>query len=77
MHFRLLFDAYALIQIHFFFAISNFFIGALQLLGRKGTIPHKVLGRLWITMMFIICITFFCIKELMPGGIFWGYSLIH
>jgi uncharacterized membrane protein len=70
MYFRLLFDAYALIQMHFFFAISDFFIGALQLLGRKETIPYKVLDRLWVAMMFIICITFFCIKELMPCGIF-------
>ena len=27
--------------------------------------------------MFIICLTSFWIKEVMPNGIFWGYSPIH
>jgi uncharacterized membrane protein len=52
-------------------------IGALQLLGRKGTTPHKVLGRLWVAMMLIICVTSFWIKGLMPSDVFWGYSPIH
>ena len=77
MNFSLLFDTSAFIQIHFFFAISAFLIGALQLLGRKGTTPHKVLGRLWVAMMLIICVTSFWIKGLMPSDIFWGYSPIH
>jgi len=52
-------------------------IGALQLLGRKGTTPHKVLGRLWVAMMLIICVTSFWIKGLMPSDVFWGYSPFH
>ncbi len=77
MNFRLLFDTPAYIQIHFFFAISAFLIGACQLLRKKGTALHKVMGRLWVAMMFIICVTSFWIKELMPSGVFWGYSPIH
>jgi uncharacterized membrane protein len=77
MNFSLLFDASVCVQIHFFFAISAFLIGALQLLSKKGTTQHKMLGRLWVAMMLIICLTSFGIKELMPSGIFWGYSPIH
>ena len=77
MNLGLLFDISVVIQIHFFFAISAFVIGALQLLWKKGTNFHKVMGRLWVAMMLIICVTSFWIKELMPNGIFLGYSPIH
>jgi uncharacterized membrane protein len=77
VNFSLLFDSSAFIQIHFLFAISAFLIGALQLIGRKGTTTHKVLGRLWVAMMLIICVTSFWIKEVMSNSFFWGYSPIH
>jgi uncharacterized membrane protein len=77
MNFSLLFDTFSFIQIHFFFAISAFLVGAFQLFGRKGTDQHRVLGRLWVAMMTIICVTSFWIRELMPNGVFWGYSPIH
>lgn len=77
MNISLLFDTSAFIQIHLFFAMCAFLIGALQLLGKKGTTQHKVLGRLWVVMMLIICLTSFWIKRLMPNGFFWGYSPIH
>jgi uncharacterized membrane protein len=77
MDFHLLFDSSLFIQAHFYFAIAAFLIGAFQLLRKKGTTPHKILGRIWVVMMFIICLTSFWIKEVMPNGIFWGYSPIH
>jgi uncharacterized membrane protein len=77
MNFSFLFNTSPFIQLHFFFAISAFLIGAIQLLGQKGTAAHTVLGRLWVVMMSIICVTSFWIKGLMPSGMFWGYSPIH
>ncbi len=77
MNVALIFDKSAFVQIHLYFAITAFFIGALQLIGTKGTTAHKTLGRLWVMMMLIICLTSFWIKGLMPNSIFWGYSPIH
>jgi uncharacterized membrane protein len=77
MNLRLLLDVPVVTQLHFLFAITAVLIGASQLLGKKGTSAHKVWGRLWVVMMLIICLTSFWIKELMPNGIFWGYSPIH
>jgi len=77
MDFSFLFDSTYFIQLHFISAICAFLIGGFQLLGKKGTALHTVLGRLWVAMMLIICLTSFWIKELMPKGIFWGYSPIH
>ena len=77
MDFHLLFDSSLFIQAHFYFAIAAFLTGAFQLLRKKGTTSHKILGKIWVVMMFIICLTSFWIKEVMPNGIFWGYSPIH
>jgi uncharacterized membrane protein len=77
MNFSLLLNTSPYIQIHFYAAIVAFLIGAFQLLTRKGTALHKVLGRLWVLTMSIICVSSFWIKELMPNGILFGYSPIH
>jgi uncharacterized membrane protein len=77
MNFALIFDKSIFVQLHLYFAIAAFFIGALQFGGRKGTPAHKILGRSWVMTMFIICLTSFWIKGLMPNSIFWGYSPIH
>ncbi len=77
MNLNLLFVAPPFTQIHLLFAIFAFLIGGFQLLAKKGTTSHKILGRLWVMMMLIICVTSFWIKEIMPNGIFAGYSPIH
>lgn len=77
MHYSLLLNASLPIQLHFIVALAAFFIGAYQLIKTKGTNTHKWLGRIWVGMMLIICITSFSIKELMADGIFFGYSPIH
>jgi len=77
VNFSLLFGTSAYIQSHFVFAVSALLIGAVQLIGKKGTVQHKLLGRIWVVMMLIICFTSFWIKEVMPNGRFGGYSPIH
>jgi uncharacterized membrane protein len=54
-----------------------FGLGGLQLVSTKGTRTHRLLGYIWIVAMIIICVTSFRIKEVMPTGMFGGYSPIH
>ena len=67
----------AFIQIHLLFALAALLVGAAQLAFGKGTPQHRLLGRLWVAMIAVICVTSFWIKELMPTGAFGGYSPIH
>ena len=77
MNFSVFLHAASSVQIHALFAVSALLIGFLQLSNKKGTTQHKVLGRVWVAMMAIICLTSFWIRTLMPNGMFWGYSPIH
>ena len=54
-----------------------FGLGGLQLVCTKGTRTHKMLGYIWVSAMVVICVTSFSIKEVMPTGMFGGYSPIH
>jgi len=77
MDFSLLFGASAIVQTHLLFAVGAFLIGGIQLLLKKGTSLHKVLGRLWVVVMLIVSLTSFWIKKPMSSGIFLGFSVIH
>jgi uncharacterized membrane protein len=73
----LLLNASPFIKVHLVMAVMAFFLGAWQLFGRKGTALHKTLGKAWVAMMFIVSLSSFWIKELMPGSVAWGFSPIH
>jgi uncharacterized membrane protein len=77
MNLSLLSQANLFIQIHLGFAVGALVVGTIQLLNKKGTIQHQILGRVWVVMIAIICLTSFWIKRLMPNDFFWGYSPIH
>ncbi len=77
MNWQLLVQTSLAIQIHLIVAIMAFFIGAVQLLLKKGTIYHKIIGRFWVAFIVIICLSSFWIKELIPNSYFYGYSPIH
>ncbi|MFM2422242.1 MAG: hypothetical protein RL291_772 [Pseudomonadota bacterium] len=62
------------IRIHAFAAMAAFGIGLWQLLGRKGTVPHRVLGWLWVGLMAIVALSSFWISELKSWG---PFSAIH
>lgn len=74
---ELLYDVSLSIIIHISAAIIAVALGLIQLLGKKGTTSHRILGRVWVIAMAIICISSFGIKDLMPTGAFGGYSPIH
>jgi uncharacterized membrane protein len=62
------------IQIHAFAAMAAFALGVVQLSAPKGTLPHRTLGWIWVTLMVIVSVTAFFIHEIR----LWGpWSPIH
>jgi hypothetical protein len=47
------------IQVHAFAAMSAFALGLVQLSAPKGTLPHRMLGGIWVAIMFIVAISSF------------------
>jgi uncharacterized membrane protein len=62
------------IQFHAFAAMAAFTLGAVQLAAPKGTLPHRVIGSVWVLLMAIVCISAFFIHELRVWG---PWSPIH
>ena len=71
--FALVADAGLAIQIHLACAVAAFVIGAILLLGAKGTLSHRTLGWIWAGAMGATAISSFFIHSIRPGGL----SLIH
>lgn len=62
------------IQIHAFSAIAALFTGAIILWRKKGTALHKLLGRTWALLMFIVATSSWFINEIQLIG---PFSPIH
>jgi Predicted membrane protein (DUF2306) len=56
------------IQVHAFAAMSAFVLGAVQLAAPKGTLPHRTVGWIWISLMLVVSISAFFIHELRLWG---------
>ncbi len=69
-----LLDATPAIQIHAFAAMSAFALGVVQLSAPKGTLPHRTVGWIWVTLMLIVSISAFFIHQLRVWG---QWSPIH
>jgi uncharacterized membrane protein len=69
-----LLDATPAIQLHAFSAMAAFALGVVQLSAPKGTLPHRTLGWVWVTLMIVVCISAFFIHELRVWG---EWSPIH
>lgn len=67
------------VQAHAFAAIAAFVIGFIQIAGPKGTVLHKMLGALWIALMFLIAVTsIFIGRPVEAGDPLWAhFSPIH
>jgi uncharacterized membrane protein len=62
------------IQLHAFAATGAFLLGAVQLAAPKGTLPHRIVGSVWVLLMLVVGITAFFIHQLR----IWGpWSPIH
>src|SRR5271165_7210 len=62
------------IQIHAFAAMTAFALGLVQFAAPKGTLPHRTLGWIWVTLMLVVGISAFFIHQIR----LWGqWSPIH
>jgi uncharacterized membrane protein len=62
------------IQLHAAAAISAFVLGAVQIASPKGTLPHRLLGWVWVVLMLVVCISAFFINEF---PVWRGWNPIH
>jgi uncharacterized membrane protein len=62
------------IRVHAFCAFAAILLGAVQLLGRKGTATHRAFGLTWALLMLTIAISSFWIHE---WRVFGPWSPIH
>ncbi len=69
-----LLNASPAIQFHAFAAMGAFLLGVVQLSAPKGTLPHRTVGWIWVTLMLVVSISAFFIHQLR----IWGqWSPIH
>jgi uncharacterized membrane protein len=69
-----LLDASLVIQMHAFATMAAFALGLVQFAAPKGTLPHRTVGWVWVTLMLVVCISAFFIHQLR----IWGpWSPIH
>jgi uncharacterized membrane protein len=69
-----LLDAAPAIRLHAFAAMTAFALGIVQLSAPKGTLPHRTIGWIWVTLMAIVSLSLFWIHDLR----LWGpWSPIH
>jgi uncharacterized membrane protein len=69
-----LLDAAPAIRLHAFAAMAAFALGVVQLSAPKGTLPHRALGWIWVTLMLVVSVSAFFIHQIR----LWGpWSPIH
>jgi uncharacterized membrane protein len=69
-----LLDATPAIQLHAFAAMTAFALGLVQLSAPKGTLPHRTIGWMWVTLMATVGVSSFWIHDIRLWGI---WSPIH
>ena len=69
-----LLTAAPVIQVHAFAAMSAFALGLVQLAAPKGTLPHRTIGWIWVTLMTVIAVSSFWIHTIRLIG---PFSPIH
>ncbi|PHR57446.1 MAG: hypothetical protein COA43_12170 [Robiginitomaculum sp.] len=61
------------IQIHLVLAIFSLVLGTIMWLRPKGTKSHKLIGRIFVTLMFFVAISSIFIRQINSGQ----FSFIH
>ena len=69
-----LLSAPPVIQVHAFAAMSALVLGIVQLAAPKGTLPHRTVGWVWVTLMTVIAVSSFWIHTIRLVG---PFSPIH
>jgi len=69
-----LLSASTAIQFHAFAAVAAFGLGVVQLAAPKGTLPHRTIGWIWVTLMVVVSVSAFFVHQIR----LWGpWSPIH
>ena len=63
-----LLEASPAIQVHAFAAMTAFLLGIVQLAAPKGTLPHRTLGWIWVTLMLVVSMSAFFIHQIRWWG---------
>ena len=74
MSLQLLLDAPLAVQFHVLTVVPAAILGAFIFLRPKGTAIHRLLGKIWVSLMVATSISTFFIHEL---RVFYGFSPIH
>jgi uncharacterized membrane protein len=53
------------IVLHIAFALAALALGGVVLVRRKGTASHKMLGRIWASLMAAVALSSFCLRDLL------------
>lgn len=61
------------IRVHLMVGLLALALGAIQMASPKGTLPHRVIGWIWVVLMMILAGTSIFIKVIFPGH----FSFIH
>jgi uncharacterized membrane protein len=69
-----LLSASTAIQFHAFAATTAFGLGVVQLAAPKGTLPHRTIGWIWVTLMLVASVSALFIHEIKLWG---SWSPIH
>src|SRR5437660_9922603 len=64
MTLRPLLDAAPAVQLHAFAAMAAFSLGIVQLSARKGTLPHRTVGWVWVALTALVGVTSFWMHDL-------------
>ena len=69
-------DASLAIQLHGLGAVAAFVLGIVQFVAPKGTVGHRLLGRVWVVIMVGVALSSFAITEVAgPGRFSWIHGL--
>jgi uncharacterized membrane protein len=69
-----LLDAAPAIPVHAFAAMAAFALGLVQFAAPKGTLPHRTVGWIWVSLMAVVAASSFWIHEIRLLG---PWSPIH
>ena len=61
------------VQMHVLAALGAFGLGLTLFVARKGDLPHRTLGYIWVALMATVALSSLFITAIKPGS----YSLIH
>jgi uncharacterized membrane protein len=69
-----LWNAVPAIPLHALAAVAAFVLGVVQFAAPKGTLPHRTLGWIWVSLMLIVAVSSFWIHTIRMVG---PFSPIH